>query len=96
MSEVDPGVMQWREIFSESVQADFARQQVILVEIRDLVQRQNARVRANELTLVGKAAAVDVHKNAVAIAGMKTWVTVVAVVGGVASSVGAILAWVMR
>lgn len=96
MIEIDPATIEWRELFSKAVEADSARKQKILEEIRELVRIQNGQVRTNQLAIAARPSEERVRANEVAIAGLRTWVAVVGGVGGIGGLIAVILAWVMN
>jgi len=73
MAEIDPATQQWRENFTKLFESEAQRTHESLQAITGLLEKQNDRVRNNEL----------------AIAGMKTWITLI---GGVTGLTGIAIA----
>jgi len=71
--DIDPTTAQWRENFTKLFESEAKRTHESLQGITALLERQNSRVRKNEL----------------AIAGMKTWITLI---GGVTGLTGIAIA----
>ncbi len=77
--ELDASTVQWREMFAGQMAGEFRYTHEKLDGISKLLERQNGRLRALEISMASKADADAVEKNKLAIAHIKTWT---AIVGG--------------
>ena len=75
MTDIDPATSQWRENFTRLFESEARRTHESLQSITNLLEKQNNRVRKNELEL----------------AGMKTWITLIGGVTGLTGIAVALL-----
>jgi len=85
MAEIAAATLQWREDFDRRFSDQSARTSESLDKITKLIEQQNNRVRANEMSIMTKADEGRVRKVELTVEGLKTWV---ALIGGATGLIG--------